>query len=56
MTALERRSSVSLALIFALRMLGLFLVPVFFLLVRSWFQSRSRQHTEAAEVGSAQHD
>jgi len=36
--------------------LGLFLVPVFFLLVRSWFQSRSRQHTEAAEVGSAQHD
>ena len=36
--------------------LGLFLVPVFFLLVRSWFQSRSRQHTEAAEAGSAQHD
>ena len=36
--------------------LGLFLVPVFFLLVRSWFQSRSRQHTEAAEAGSAPHD
>ena len=36
--------------------LGLFLVPVFFLLVRSWFQSRSRQHTEAAEAGSVQHD
>ena len=36
--------------------LGLFLVPVFFLLVRSWFQSRSRQHTEAAESGSVQHD
>ena len=37
MTALERRSSVSLALIFALRMLGLFLVlPVFALEARKY--------------------
>ena len=37
MTPLERRSSVSLALIFALRMLGLFLVlPVFALEARKY--------------------
>ena len=37
MTALERRSSISLALIFALRMLGLFLVlPVFALEARKY--------------------
>jgi len=29
--------------------LGIFLVPVFFLLVRSWFKSRSRSD-EAADV------
>ena len=37
MTTLERRASVSLALIFALRMLGLFLVlPVFALEARKY--------------------
>ena len=37
MTPLERRSSISLALIFALRMLGLFLVlPVFALEARHY--------------------
>ena len=37
MTPLERRSSISLALIFALRMLGLFLVlPVFALEARKY--------------------
>lgn len=49
MTALERRSSISLALIFALRMLGLFLVlPVFVLEARKYPGGE-----DAARVGLA---
>jgi HAE1 family hydrophobic/amphiphilic exporter-1 len=33
--------------------LGIFLVPVFFLLIRSWFKSRSRNETPAANQESA---
>ena len=35
--------------------LGIFLVPVFFLLIRSWFTSHSRQEGEASPAATSAH-